>query len=123
MDMNKNQTNKSESKWGGARPGAGRPKGSSNKIRIEDLIDSIEARSGMTFPEQVASNYVSAITRGDWARVENYDKALLNKIVADKSEITVEDTTTLLEAKQTAFREAIQAIANINNIKDDQDVK
>ena len=108
-------------RWGGPRPGAGRPKGSGNKIKIEDLIDSIEAKSGMSFPDQIASNYAAAINRGDWARVENYDKALLNTIVADKSEIVLEDSTNILEAKQVAFREAIQAIANINNIKDNTD--
>ena len=113
-----NHTNNTEKKWGGARPGAGRPKGSSNKIRIEDLIDSIEDRSGMTFPEQVAANYVAAITREDWARVENYDRALLNKIVADKNDITVEDVGDTVKVKEMAFQQAISAIMNINKGKE-----
>ena len=113
-----NHTNNTEKKWGGARPGAGRPKGSSNKIRIEDLIDSIENRSGMSYPEQVAANYVSAITREDWARVENYDRALLNKIVADKNDITVEDVGETIKAKESAFQEAISAIMSINKGKE-----
>lgn len=97
---------------GGARPGAGRPKGSSNKIRIEDLIDSIESRSGMSFTDQVASNYVAAIMREDWARVENYDKALLNKVVADKSEITVEEIGDVVNSKAEAFKEALSVLAS-----------
>ena len=122
-----NQTNKTdtpETKWGGKREGAGRPKGSSNKIRIEDLIDSIESRSGMSFTDQVASNYVAAIVREDWARVENYDKALLNKVVADKSEITVEEIGDAVSSKAEAFKAAIEAISpsnlnnNINKTKD-----
>ena len=105
---------------GGFRPGAGRPKGSSNKIRIEDLIDSIENRSGMSFPEQVAANYVNAIVREDWARVENYDKALLNKIVADKSEVTIEEVGDVVEAKKLAFIDAIAAL-KINNKEEPKD--
>ena len=103
---------------GGPRPGAGRPKGSGNKIKIEDLIDSIEQRAGVPFTEQIATNYVGAILREDWARVENYDKALLNKIVADKNEITVEEVGDVIDAKKEAFKEAILAL-NINNKEDD----
>lgn len=103
---------------GGARPGSGRPKGSGNKIKIEDLIDSIEQRAGVPFTEQIATNYVGAILREDWARVENYDKALLNKIVADKNEITVEEVGDVIDAKKEAFKEAILAL-NINNKEDD----
>jgi len=107
--LNMNQI-KQKSGRGGVRPGAGRPKGTSNKIKIEDLIDSIESRSGMSFQDQIASNYVAAIVREDWARVENYDKALLNKIVADKTDITVENVGDDLNLKAEAFKAAIEAL-------------
>jgi hypothetical protein len=118
-----NQDNQTLNKHGGARPGAGRPKGSSNKIRIEDLIDSIESRSGMSFTDQVASNYIAAIVREDWARVENYDKALLNKVVADKNEIVVEEVGEGITHKVAAFREAIEALTKVNSTEDINNTK
>ena len=96
--------------WGGARVGAGRPKGTGNKIKIEDLIDSIELRAGVPFADQIAANYVGAIGRSDWARVENYDRALLNKIVADKNDITIDDSSDTIASKQAAFAAALAAL-------------
>jgi len=108
-----NQDNKS-SNWGGARPGAGRPKGTGNKIKIEDLIDAIEHQAGVPFPQQIASNYIGAITREDWTQVQMYDRALLNKIVADKTEMEVTDSRDSIDAKQAIFAEALRQIAGIN---------
>ena len=99
---------------GGARPGAGRPKGSGNKINLEDLLDDIELETHMPFTRRLAINYSSAINRSDWARVENYDRAFLNKIVSDRQHIEVTEGPDAVEAKQTAFSEALQALAAIS---------
>ena len=107
-----NQTNKSG--WGGARAGAGRPKGSGNKVRIEDLLDEIENATGVTYAEQLASNYASAINREDWTKVGEYDRAFLNKIVADKTEIEVVESEDAVLAKQQAFAEALTALVAVN---------
>lgn len=95
---------------GGARQGAGRPKGSGHKIKVEDLMMDVELAANMPFTQRVAINYVSAIERKDWARVENYDRAFLNKIVADKSEVEVVDPEDAVAAKQQAFAQAIALI-------------
>lgn len=102
---------------GGARANSGRPKGSTNKIRIEDLLGSIEHATGMDYAQQLASNYVSAITREDWRMVGDYDKAFLNKIVADKQEVEINNPQDSVEAKAQAFADAIAALtkANKNN--------
>ena len=52
---------------GGARPGAGRPKGSTTKVTLEDLVGHIEHHVGRSFAEQVAISYASAISRADHA--------------------------------------------------------
>lgn len=96
---------------GGPRPGAGRPKGSGHKIKIEDLLADIETAANMPYSQRIATNYVSAIERKDWARVENYDRALLNKIVADKSEIEVTEAEDTVATKIAAFNEALAALA------------
>ena len=92
---------------GGARPGAGRKKGSGVKVKVEDLMLDVELAANMPFTKRVAINYVGAIERKDWARVENYDRAFLNKIVADKSEVEVVEGDAAIEAKQLAFQQAI----------------
>ena len=99
---------------GGYRPGAGRKPGSTTKIRIEDLIGDLELATNMSFTERVALNYAMAIDRSDWARVENYDKALLNKMVADRQEIEITEDEDRVAAKQQAFAAALAAIAGID---------
>jgi hypothetical protein len=74
---------------GGARIGAGRPKGSTNKITIIELMNSMENVMGMDYGARFAINYQSAIDRGDWGLVKEYDKAILPKLVADKLETDI----------------------------------
>jgi len=100
--------------WGGARPNAGRPKGSGHKIKLEDLLIDIEAEIGMPYTQRLAINYVSAIDREDWSKVENYDRAFLNKIVADRQEVEVIEGDDTVRNRQTAFAEAIAKIAGIS---------
>jgi hypothetical protein len=96
---------------GGARPGAGRPRGSGNKVNLEDLLMDIELETQMPFTRRLAINYSSAIDRSDWARVENYDRAFLNKIVADRNQVEVTDSSEALELKRAAFAAALAALA------------
>ena len=100
---------------GGARPGGGRPKGSTTKIKIEDLMAQIELQSGQTYDQVLANNYVSAIQRNDWNGVRDYDKAFMNKMIADKQEIDVNNSAEALTQKQAAFAEAIAQITGIRN--------
>ena len=96
---------------GGARAGAGRPKGSTNKITMDNLLASLDTRLGQSYAEQIASNYVAAIQREDWSGVRDYDRVLLGKIVADKLEVETTESEDAVEAKRQAFLEAIQDLA------------
>ena len=100
---------------GGRRAGAGRPKGSSNKITLEDLMLAVENHTGRTYAEQVAINYATAIGRSDWSGVRDYDKVLLGKMVADKTEVEVIDNTDAAQAKQVAFQEALAKLQALGN--------
>jgi hypothetical protein len=100
---------------GGYRPGGGRPKGSSNKVKLEDLLANIEARTGVNYAEQLATNYAEAIIREDWKMVNDYDKAFLNKVVADKQEIEVTNINDDVQAKAQVFADALQDLARISN--------
>jgi len=98
---------------GGARPGAGRPKGSTNRLKMEDLLKDLESALGRPYGEQIADNYVTSINRSDWASVRDYDKILLAKIVADRQEITVDNAQDVRQAKEAAFTEALQSLQNV----------
>ena len=92
---------------GGARAGAGRPKGSTTKVTLEDLVGHIEHHVGRSFAEQVAISYASAINRADHAGVRDYEKILLAKMVSDKNEVEVINTETEAETRQAVFQEAL----------------
>ena len=101
---------------GGARAGAGRPKGSTNKITMEGLLADLDQQLGRSYAEQIAINYSAAIGRGDWAGVRDYDRVLLGKVVADKTQVETVDSTDARAAKQAAFAAALAALAgNFNN--------
>jgi hypothetical protein len=98
---------------GGARANSGRKKGATTKISIESLMAEIELQSGKTYAELLTHNYVGAISRSDWNGVRDYDKAFMNKMIAEKMEVEVTNTEEVIEAKQAAFAAALAEIAHI----------
>lgn len=100
---------------GGARPNSGRPKGSTNKITMDNLLSSLDARLGMPYSDQIASNYASALNREDWGNVKDYDRLFVGKLVADKLEVESINNEDVLEAKKLAFAEAIAKLADIGS--------
>ena len=75
-------------KRGGLREGAGRPKGSTNKISASDILDAIDDTIGIPFPVQLALNYQKAIYGDDNHLIAKYDQLFLSKVVADRIDIT-----------------------------------
>jgi hypothetical protein len=100
---------------GGRRPGAGRPKGSGHKISVTDLMLSLDTVLGLPFTERLALNYQHALDRADWKTIQDYDKAILNKIVADQHVIEVDDSATV-ESRQLAFLKALATVPTVNTI-------
>ena len=115
MDLNENQNIKSG--HGGPRPGAGRKKGSGNKVKLEDLMLSVETATGMPFSDRLALNYALAVERSDWKEVSVYDRALLNKLVADQNHIEIDETSTV-ESRQAAFLKALETIGTVVDQQD-----
>jgi hypothetical protein len=74
---------------GGYRPGAGRPKGTSNKLSAATLIASLEKCIGRKYEEQLAINYQECILANDRLLLQRYDQMILSKIVADKSDVDI----------------------------------
>ena len=95
---------------GGARPRAGRPVGSTNKITVERLLATIEQHIGMPFEQSIATSYRGAIDRGDWSLVHQYEKLILAKTIADRHTVEIFNNEDELERKQAAFREALATL-------------
>ena len=51
----------SNSNRGGARSGAGRPKGSGNKLTIDKLLAAVDQKLGQPLEDQIAENYVRSL--------------------------------------------------------------
>jgi len=98
---------------GGYRPGSGRPKGSTTKVTLDDLMANIELAAGKSYGELLAHNYVGAISRSDWQGVRDYDKAFMNKLIAEKVEIDVNSTEDVVATKQAAFTAALGKLNEI----------
>ena len=99
--------------WGGVRRGAGRPVGSKTKISIGSILDSIERKTGgITYDELLIEDFLNARLGDDTALVAKYHQLLLNKIVADKSEIEINNSADLVELKKQAFLDALNSMTN-----------
>jgi hypothetical protein len=100
---------------GGARANSGRKKGATTKISIESLMAEIELQSGRTYAELLTHNYVGAISRSDWNGVRDYDKAFMNKMIAERMAVEVNSPEDAVEAKQAAFATALAQLAQITS--------
>ena len=97
---NNNQIISDKPKVGGAREGAGRPLGSKQKLSGQALLEALELTLGVPYPVQLANNYLNALAT-DRGLVAKYDQLFLNKVIADKVDITSNGQT--LQAPQLNF--------------------
>jgi len=74
---------------GGKMKGAGRPKGSVNKITGEKILLEISLQFGKPFEKLLAEGYQASIIAGDFTARIAYEKMILSKVVADKHELDV----------------------------------
>jgi hypothetical protein len=74
---------------GGKMKGAGRPKGSVNKITGEKILLEISLQFGKPFEQLLAEGYHASIIAGDFTARIAYEKMILSKVVADKHELDV----------------------------------
>ena len=102
---------------GGARPNAGRQKGSSNKLSGQKILESLENIVGKDYASQLAENYMTAMVNMDKDLVLQYDKLFLSKVVADKVEVDLHESEDMIAAKKDAFTEALTTMIGLNNVK------
>ena len=108
--------------WGGARPGAGRPKGSKSNVTVAGLLEAIENKTGgRTYEELLVEDFINARLDGDTNLTHKYHTLLSNKFVANLNDIVVESNDDVLDSKRTAFLAAMNQIIGINKENKDSE--
>jgi hypothetical protein len=91
-----------KSTLGGARKGAGRKAGGTNKLTAQALLDEVKRVVGKPYETQIAENYFNCIKANDKPMIATYDKLFLSKVIADKSAVDITSAGEKLAA-QFAF--------------------
>jgi hypothetical protein len=108
------QPKKVKGQIGGARPGAGRKKGSKNHISVSDLLSSLEQRTGgQRYEELLIDDFLAARNDGNKDAVIKYHNLILNKVMNTLAKIEVEDSADAVQAKQLAFAEALAKFTGV----------
>jgi hypothetical protein len=100
---------------GGARAGAGRPKGSTALITARTLLDAIENRSGQPFEELLADGYNRTIEENNTKLRVEYERMFLGKVLSDRVQMDINEAPELIEQKQLAFQEALAKLASLSD--------
>ena len=101
-------------KKGGAQPGAGRPKGSTEQITISGLLQALKDKSnGKNYEELLVDDFLQARNRGDSQLTVKYHNLILNKVMVAQARIEVAEPQDQIEAKQIAFAEALAKLTGL----------
>jgi len=99
---------------GGARPGAGRPKGSTEQLTIDGLLLALKDKSGgKPYEALLVEDFLQARSRGDSQLTVKYHNLILNKVMNSLAKIEVSDSQDIVEQKQQAFAEALAKLTGI----------
>ena len=105
--MSELKQKQSKSGRGGARPGAGRPKGNTDRVSVDQILSSLEAHSGHSYAETLAMDFIEARVANDRSTVMKYHNLILNKVAPTLQAIEVTDSEDGVAAKALAFQEAL----------------
>lgn len=103
-----------EKTHGGARPGAGRPKGTSNRLTAKEILETAENMLGKPFVVSLMEGYIQSINEGDTKNRVTYEKIILDKTATTIIEAEITDSKDAIEAKQAAFAEAMAKLVGIS---------
>jgi hypothetical protein len=106
---------------GGARAGAGRPKGAKDRVTVSGILEALDTKTGRNYEEILIEDFIKARLDGDTQLVHKYHTLLSNKFVANLNDIVVENIGDLTSDKESAFLAALNSLNNINKTKDNED--
>ena len=110
MEHEKDSTLSSEKRWGGARPGAGRPKGTTDKVTARLILEQAETVIGKPLIESILEGYRDTILDGDRRNRTVYEKMLLDKVASNLFDVEVTEDVDAVQAKREAFAAAIAQV-------------
>jgi len=112
--MEKKVTEKKTAKRGGARPGSGRPKGSTEQVTIDGLLLELKSKSGgKPYEALLVEDFMGARSSGDTQLTVKYHNLILNKVMNSLAKIEVTDSADAVEMKQQAFAEALAKMTGL----------
>lgn len=113
IQLNK-RTGKPLKAKGGARKGAGRPKGGTNQVSVAGLLSALEDKTkGVSYETILMEDFINARNNNDQQLVIKYHNLILNKLMTHISKIEITDSQETIDAKQQAFSEALAKLAGI----------
>ena len=99
-----------KSKRGGARPGAGRPKGAVDRVTVAGLLAAIETHGhNQTYMDMLAQDFADA-RASDRHLAMKYHNLILNKVAPTLAAVEVSDSADTLQQRQQAFQDALAVI-------------
>lgn len=107
------ELNQKKSNRGGARAGAGRPRGARNRVTVQDLLTAIDNQTGQPYENLLISDFLAARAGNDNHLTHKYHTLISNKILNTLNTVEVQDSQAAVEQKRQAFAEAIAQIAGI----------
>jgi hypothetical protein len=114
MEKNTKTEKKPRGKNGGARPGAGRPKGTTNRLTAKEILDTAESMLGKPFVVSLMEGYIDTINTGDTRNRVTYEKIILDKTATTIIEAEITDSKDAIEQKQAAFADALAKLVGVS---------
>lgn len=105
--LEKDSNKTSEKSWGGARPGAGRPRGTTDKITARLILETAEQVIGKPLLVSILEGYRDTLLDGDRRNRTVYEKMLIDKVSTTLLDVEVTEDESAVEAKRAAFAAAI----------------
>jgi hypothetical protein len=103
---------------GGAREGAGRRKGTTDRVTIAGLLEAVQNKAnGKCYMEQLAEDFQAARVAKDTNLTMKYHNLILNKVAATLTNLEVTDSTEAVANKEAAFLKAIDLIQTVAKSK------
>jgi hypothetical protein len=99
---------------GGARAGAGRPKGSTEKLTARLLLETCDQVIGKPFEVSLIEGYKQAIDLDDRRNRAVYEKMILDKVSTTLIEAEVTESEDTVTAKALAFQEALAKLVSLD---------
>lgn len=107
-ELNQKKPRRKAPTRGGARAGAGRPKGTRNKVTVQSLLETLEHQTGgVSYEELLIQDFLTARQGNDNQLTIKYHTLISNKLISTLATVEVNSGPDEIAAKQAAFAAAL----------------